>query len=76
MADQQRNPNQAPDRGNQGDGQGGERNRDLGNESGRVGTGTERERGTVQEPGTQQPGKTQPDRSQGGGFGGGQESGV
>lgn len=61
MADQMNNPNNTPNRGgNQSDGQG-ERNRDLGNESGRVGTGTERERGTVQEPGTQ------PDRDRQGG---------
>jgi hypothetical protein len=54
MADQQRNnPNNTPNRGNQGEGQNGGSNRERGNDSERIGTGTERERGTVQEPGTQ-----------------------
>jgi hypothetical protein len=64
MADQTNNPNNNPNRGNQSDGQSGDRNPNR-DESGRVGTGTERERGTVQEPG-------QPDRNrQGGGSEGG-----
>ena len=72
MADQTNNPGTNPNRGTQNPGQTGDPgNRDKGNESGRQGTGGtggERERGTVQEPGT--GGGTQPNRDkQGDGFG-------
>lgn len=68
MADQKNNPGTTPDRGTQNPGQTGDPNdRDLGNESGRVGTGGDRERGTVREPGTQQPDRDR--QNDGGGFG-------
>ena len=65
MADQTNKPGNTPERGRQDQGQNGG-NRDISpDESGRTGAGTERERGTVQEPGTQ------PDRNR---QGGGSES--
>jgi len=69
MADQTNNPGTTPNRGTQNPGQTGDPNdRDKGNEGGRVGTPGERERGTVQEPGTGGTTQPKPDR-QDEGFG-------
>lgn len=61
MADQTNNPGNTPDRSKQDQGQNGGNRGISPDESGRTGAGTERERGTVQEP------DTQPDRDRQGG---------
>ena len=65
MADQKNNPGITPDRGKEDLGQNGGNRGISPDESGRTGAGTERERGTVREPGTQPDRDRQGDGSPG-----------